>query len=364
MQEKWNDFVYDLSEAKKKGDNEDTYHEKIEKQLQFLGWQPYKGDICHKPNIPIGNSNYIQPDILVKKEGEDQFVIEVKRPVHSQSERERVQLESYMRQLKLDIGIYIGEHIEVFYDMPKYKDAVSILRIPLEFDNKLGMTFAEKFSKENFNKDSIVAFCEERIKEMQRQSDLKKIKENLITDAQMHITESLKTYLLEKYEDTFSEEDIRGMLSTLIFTAKDKEQKPIVVQTKVTPQPSYKEDVKTKTKAKYDYTKYSLNGGPWLGKGRFVHSLVSTYMKQHPNTTFQELEQMFPPELQGSFGVVKTMEYVSKNNDRRRYFDKTDEILRTGDGVFFAVSTQWGIGNISNIVRRAKDLGFTVKKDS
>ena len=71
MQEKWNDFVYDLSEAKKKGDNEDTYHEKIEKQLQFLGWQPYKGDICHKPNIPIGNSNYIQPDILVKKEGED-----------------------------------------------------------------------------------------------------------------------------------------------------------------------------------------------------------------------------------------------------------------------------------------------------
>ena len=87
-------------------------------------------------------------------------------------------------------------------------------------------------------------------------------------------------------------------------------------------------------------------------------------MEQHPNTTFQELEQIFPSELQGSFGVVKPKEYVSKNNDRRRYFDKEDEILHTGDGVFFAVSTQWGIGNISNIVRRAKDLGFTVKKDS
>ena len=67
MQEKWNNFVYALSEAKKKGVDEDIYHEKIENQLQFLGWLPYKGDICHKPNIPIGNSNYIQPDILVKK---------------------------------------------------------------------------------------------------------------------------------------------------------------------------------------------------------------------------------------------------------------------------------------------------------
>ena len=59
-------------------------------QLKLLGWLKSKGDICHKANIPIGNNNYIQPDILVRKDGIDQFVIEVKRPVHSQTDRERL----------------------------------------------------------------------------------------------------------------------------------------------------------------------------------------------------------------------------------------------------------------------------------
>lgn len=219
MIEKWNQFVYVLCEAKKKDVDEDTYHTLIENQLQLLGWMMYKGEICHKPNIPIGNSKFIQPDILVKSDNEDLFVIEVKRPVHTQTERERVQLESYMRQLKLDVGIYIGEHIEVFYDKPKSKDAVSVLRIPLEIDNKLGAKFVEKFNREQFGKDDIVDFCEQRIEEIQRQSNLNKIKESLIADAQIQIAESLKPYLMDKYGSSFSEEEIKGMLATMRFTA-------------------------------------------------------------------------------------------------------------------------------------------------
>ena len=218
MQEKWNQFVYVLCEAKKKDVDEDTYHTLIENQLQLLNWMMYKGEICHKPNIPIGNSKFIQPDILIKSDNEEQFVIEVKRPVHTQTERERVQLESYMRQLKLDVGIYIGEHIEVFYDKPKSKDAVSVMKIPLEIDNKLGVRFVEKFFRENFSRDAIVDFCEERIQEIQRQASLNKIKESLIADAQTQIQESLKPYLMEKYGSSFSEEEIKSMLTTLRFT--------------------------------------------------------------------------------------------------------------------------------------------------
>ena len=218
MQEKWNQFVYVLCEAKKKDVDEDTYHSLIENQLQLLNWMMYKGEICHKPNLPIGNNKFIQPDILIKSGNDPQFVIEVKRPVHTQTDRERVQLESYMRQLKLDVGIYIGEHIEVFYDMPKSKDAVSVMKIPLEIDNKLGARFVEKFFRDNFSRDAIVEFCEERIKEIQRQNSLNKIKENLIAEAQTQIAESLKPYLLDKYGSRFSEEEIKGMLATLRFS--------------------------------------------------------------------------------------------------------------------------------------------------
>lgn len=237
MQEKWNQFVYVLCEAKRKDVDEDSYHTLIENQLQLLGWFMYKGEICHKPNIPIGNSKFIQPDILIKNDGEDLFVIEVKRPVHSQTERERVQLESYMRQLKLDVGIYIGEHIEVFYDKPKSKDAVSVMRIPLEINNKLGARFVEKFYRENFSKDGIVEFCEERILEMERQANLNKIKESLIADAQTQIAESLRPYLKEKYGTSFSEDEIKGMLATMRFTASadGRQAEPRVVVPKSQP---------------------------------------------------------------------------------------------------------------------------------
>ena len=365
MQEKWNQFVYDLCEAKNRDVDEDAYHNLIENQLQLLGWAKWKGEICHKPNVPIGNSKYIQPDILIKNGDEAMFVIEVKRPVHSQTERERVQLESYMRQQKMEVGVYIGEHIEVFYDRPKSKDAVSVLRIPLEMNNKLGAKFVEKFSKETFTKDVIVEFCEQRISEMQRQESLNKIKESLIADAQMQISESLKPYLLEKYGNTFSEEDIMGMLSKLKFTARDvdSEQTPAVVIQKDTIVETASTD--TSKKRVYDYTEYSLDGGPFLGKNKFVYAVVADYIKRHPVATFENIERVFPPKLQGSFGVVRTIEYIKeKNYNGRRYFKEPEFVLKDANGIPFAVSTEWGKSNIEKFLKAVRQLGYHVKLSS
>ena len=361
MLEKWNQFVYDLCEAKKRDVDEDIYHSLIENQMQLLGWAKWKGEICHKPNIPIGNSKFIQPDILIKCGDEDQFVIEVKRPVHTQTERERVQLESYMRQLKLDVGVYIGEHIEVFYDKPKSKDAVSVLLIPLEIDNKLGAKFVEKFSKETFTKDSIVEFCEARMEEMNRQANLNKIKEALIANAQAQITDSLTPYLIEKYGSTFSEADIKWMLSQLHFFAAptDAPALPIHKDTPSDPiQALPGDDTKKRT---YDHTGYSLDGGELLGKNKFVYAVVSTYVKQHPEATFAEIERTFPPELQGSFGVVQTMDFIKERNFKgRRYFKEPEFVLRSGDGISFAVSTEWGKGNIDKFLTAVRQLGYRV----
>ena len=226
MIEKWNYFVYDLCEAKKKDVDEDSFHALIETQLQLLGWAKFKGEICHKPNIHIGNSNRIEPDILIKRDGEDEFVIEVKRPSHKQSKKDVDQLLSYMRLLKLSVGIYMGEHIEIFYDMPSSKEAISIMKVPLEIDNKLGARFIDKFLKDNFSRDAIVDFCEERIQEIQRQNSLNEIKESLMTDAQAQIAESLRPYLMDKYGNSFSEEEIKGMLATMRFTASADGSQP------------------------------------------------------------------------------------------------------------------------------------------
>ena len=219
MQEKWKSFVYPLIEDRKQDVEEESYHLHIENQLIPLGWAPWRNEIKHKPNLRIGNRKSIQPDILVAIDGEEQFVIEVKRPNHVQQAENIEQLESYMRQLKLKVGIYIGERMEIFYDQPDSRHVVSVLQIPLLLDEKRGSRFVELFSKENFSKEAIVNFCEGRIKEMERQASLNKIKESLIADAQTQITESLKPYLQDKYGECFSEEELKAMLATIQFKA-------------------------------------------------------------------------------------------------------------------------------------------------
>ena len=219
MQETWKRFVYPLIEDKKQDVEEDTYHRHIENQLMLLGWEPWKGEIIHKQSLRIGNRNRMEPDILVARDDEYQFVIEVKRPGNTQAKEEITQLESYMRQLRLDVGIYIGEHIEMFYDKPNTNHVVSVFKWAIDLDEKRGARFVELFSKENFSKDAIVDFCKERIQEIQRQNSLNEIKSSLIADAQTQIAESLKPYLMDKYGSSFSEEEIKGMLATMRFTA-------------------------------------------------------------------------------------------------------------------------------------------------
>ena len=361
MLEKWNQFVYYLREAKKNGVEEPEYLSTIEAQLQLLGWMRYKNEICHKPNLSIGNNGHIQPDILIQKDDKKQFVIEVKRPLHSQIAKDRDQLVSYMRQLKLKAGIYIGGHIEIFYDQPDSENAVSVLTIPLELDNKRGARFVELFSTDRFSKDAIVQFCEDRIKELRHQESLNKIKDHLITDAQGQITEGMKMYLMEKYGNTFSESDIVGMLASLNFTATPKDGQPVVVTT--TPQPAIqkKDTNAAKPKQEHDKTRYSINGGAFLGKRRFVYQLVKLYVAQHPSATFAELEQVFKPELQGSYGMIRTVNYIrEKGVEEYRYLMKTNEVLRSADGVTFAVCSQWGIGNTPRVVELAKKLGYNI----
>ena len=94
--------------------------------------------------------------------------------------------------MKQKVGIYIGEHIEVFYDKPGEKEAISVMTIPLELDNKRGARFVDLFSREKFTEQSIVSFCEECIEEKHRQENLNKVKESLISDAQTQIMEALK----------------------------------------------------------------------------------------------------------------------------------------------------------------------------
>ena len=93
-----------------------------------------------------------------------------------------MQLLSYMRLCMLRVGIYIGEHIEVFYDAQgESTEPVSAYVIPLEIDNEKGEKLVELIIRDKFDKDRIVVFCENKIRELQNQKTLNIVRNELIS---------------------------------------------------------------------------------------------------------------------------------------------------------------------------------------
>lgn len=98
-------------------------------------------------------------------------------------------------------------------------------------------------------------------------------------------------------------------------------------------------------KAKGGIVKYSFNDEPPLGKSHTVLRAVRQLLEEFPTLTFADVERLLPKDLQGSYGVVISMDEYKERSARnqseyRRWF--LDDILTAGDGVRFAVSTQWG----------------------
>ena len=63
---KWQEFAFDLVEAKKQQILEQPYQDKIEAAFRALGWSKAKGEICPKERINVGANNQLEPDITFK----------------------------------------------------------------------------------------------------------------------------------------------------------------------------------------------------------------------------------------------------------------------------------------------------------
>ncbi len=102
-------------------------------------------------------------------------------------------------------------------------------------------------------------------------------------------------------------------------------------------------------KGERDRSKYSFNGGPMLNKRRFVLEVVKYYVRTHPNVSYGELLEVFPPSLHRSMlngvfrGYYDVMRRSESNPDiLNRFFVKENELITLSNGMKITVHNQWG----------------------
>ena len=112
-------------------------------------------------------------------------------------------------------------------------------------------------------------------------------------------------------------------------------------------------------KRKRDTTRYLFNRNVYL-KNRLVLAVVHDYIKENPTITCEQLQTVFHKSLQGSMGVVETVEKARiRSNYTVRFFTEENEIIHLNDGDMY-VCSQWGILNIPNFLKHAATLGYTI----
>ena len=358
--EKWNEICFLLSDNIRTDISESNFEQNVIQALRVLDWKEFLGDLQIRPSFQIGASNRIMPDFVINStEKKNLFVIEIKQPSIPISINFQQQLFSYMRQLRLQYGVLIGQVIQIFYDgdLTEHDDPVLLETIEFERDSAKGLKFVELFSKQTFSYETLKTFTLNSLKKINRKADQKKLQQKILsTEYQLELLELIKQDFLNNYDA----ELIDNVLKEISIKIQPKRH--ITVE-----KPTFQDYISSQTENKgtRDKTKYIINGtSAKLPKNRFVLEFVKAYLQKYP-IDFSSLKLVFKDEYQGSTGVINKLDIVETkyaNKSNKRHFTGNDEILTSADNIQFVVSTEWGKDNIKNIVDLARENGFEIEE--
>ncbi len=152
----------------------------------------------------------ISPDLLFKsKESGNLFIVEVKKPfldIDNPSFKE--QLSSYMGIMRVDLGILIGNRIQLFVEGKLLNKSGIILfdEINFERDSEKGFKFVQLFSRENYNNENIEAYVREKNQELLEIENFENLKKLLLSNKfNEKIIDYLKSELLKDNDEKIIE---------------------------------------------------------------------------------------------------------------------------------------------------------------
>ena len=182
--------------------------------VEILGFSRLEGEVDRHRNIYLGSTERVIPDVIVKDSKKDLFVIELKLHNAVFEDGMRRQLFSYLKQLKVNVGVLVCEKLYIYgYDYSKQDSEQLCVEIPFEAEAAEGVKFVELFSKVGFSEDAIQKYVYDQNKF-----------ELHVGEISTDLTESLVVDLIKKhFANQYTEEEINTVLeSTSISVTLNK----------------------------------------------------------------------------------------------------------------------------------------------
>jgi hypothetical protein len=228
----WNEVCRNIDELRKQNVPESYIQSFFENVFVELGWSKLRNELVPQQEIPIGAANRLIPDIIIKSGNQNLFVVELKRPSIESTDRHSSQLRSYMLQLKLAFGIYIGENIQVFFDNPTDNiQPQKIVVIPFSPDNTDGDELFHLLTKQNYSEETMIAYCGRKTEERFETENANAIINELVSgNSPICLTELLISALTERYSTRIAQIVEERIFVTISRKADQRNQESVTQQ--------------------------------------------------------------------------------------------------------------------------------------
>lgn len=332
--EKWNELCFILSESVPSNTSEQLFELKVIQAFEKLGWSHFKKEISVRENIQLGASGRISPDIVIKLEGKNLFVIEVKKPdTDLNNPTFQGQLSSYMRMLRLNFGILIGNEIKIIIDGSLVGSNKSELleKISFKKNNPKGLNFTNLFKKENFSFENIERYIQSKIETIKENKTIESLKDEIIkTEYKDYLKNELRSKLLKDYSDVIVEKVLENVSIKIYDTTQKflETQKTIYVQ-----KPQYNLKNVNLNSKEIELAKIYKKVPVWFNKpyqknSQILINFLNLREQKTPVTIF-ELEKSCDriENFRSSYQAMKT---ISERNNAK-VFDEVGRIITLGN---------------------------------
>lgn len=219
----WEEICFILTETIPSNVSEQVYENKVIRVFEKLGWSQYKKELSVRESIPFGAANRMCPDIIIRNDkSEPVCVIEIKKPTENLNFSGHInQLSSYMRMLKMPVGILIGDRIKIFTEQPasRANEIQLVEEIPLKRSSDKGAKFVETFKKSENTSNSIESYLQNALEKYSKEQKIKEIEFRV---NQQGFSDEIIELVREKLSEVYDFDLVEKVLENYDFELKAK----------------------------------------------------------------------------------------------------------------------------------------------